>query len=82
MFLSLHLELRALSAFPNTGAEMKNSTPLYCLVVLSANTKVGKIPGCVHEVSFKCYEGSQVKTDFLVTLECMGWMLLHIGTWI
>lgn len=62
MFLSLHLELWALSAFPNIGAEMKNSTPLYRLVGLSANTKAAKIPGCVHEVSFKCYKGSQIKT--------------------
>lgn len=45
-------------------------------MVFSANTKVGKIPGGVHEVCFKCYEGSQIKTDFLVTLECMGWILL------
>lgn len=59
---------------------MKNSTPLYCLAVLSANTKVGKIPGCVREVSLKRYEGSQNETGFLVTLEYMGWMLLDIGT--
>lgn len=53
-----------LNAFLNIGAEMKNSTPYYSPVKLSANTKAGKVTGYMHEVSFKCYEGSQIKIDF------------------
>lgn len=44
-------------------------------VKLSTNTKVGKILGYVHEVSLKCSEGSQIKTDFLLPLECVGFIL-------
>lgn len=44
---------------------MKNSIPHYCPVTLGASVKVGKTQGCVHEIGFKCYEGSQTKTDFL-----------------
>lgn len=67
-----------LNAFQNTGAEMKNFTPYDSPVKLSTNTKVGKIPGYVHEVSFKCSEGSQIKTDFLLALECVDFILLEI----
>lgn len=69
-----------LNAFLNIGAEMKNSTPYYSPVKLSANTKAGKVPGYMHEVSFKCYEGSQIKIDFLLALECVGFILLDIET--